>query len=137
MLDFKRLTKHANDRSDAMCLTIELRFANGKREEVRISEDTGITRAGCIRYKGTIFIYESKGQSDFYRERQNDTFLDLDTYNVPKPNIEDVYAAFQQHQNEARRAGVNKAQHEVAQAALRDKFRAFGLEDKIDWSDKS
>lgn len=72
------LTKHANKKSDAMVLTIEFRFKNGRREEVSISEDTGIIQADCVRYKGSIFTFHQEGEADFYIERGNDYFLDLD-----------------------------------------------------------
>lgn len=132
-----KLTDKINPKSDAMILTIEFRFANGKREEVRISEDTGIEKADCVRYKGSIFVFQQKRESDFYIEARPDYFLDLDAYQKDKPNIEDIFTAFQQFQNDSRRSLINVAEHKKTREAFRAKFREFGLEDMIDWSDKS
>ncbi len=54
---------------------------------------------------------------------------------VDKPNVSDVFAAFQEFQTDSRRAGVNMKHHQAAQAKLRDKLTQMNLARHIDWSD--
>lgn len=54
-----------------------------------------------------------------------------------KPNIEDVFTAFQDFQSQIQRAGINAKRMEVARKELKDKFERWNLADLIDWTDRS
>ena len=54
-----------------------------------------------------------------------------------RPNIEDIFTAFQDFQSQIVRAGINANRMEKARSELKGKFERWGLANLIDWTDRS